>query len=356
MLRTTTAAAALFLASGCSFSGLSIVGGYTFDYEGLVAERQEAGPLSAAPLEVTVDHLFGEVDVAAAKAGEATGWAWTIQAWAGDSEVAERFANEVQLRVTEKPGGIDFTLDVPQNPGRALRGLKSVLTLRLDPGSDLVLANRHAVSRVDGLEGIVRLETAHGNSHVSHLAQGYEGDHRHGDLEVLEVGSSKIELAHGDARLESIEGDLVLLSEHGDLVGNLVHGDTTVSVQHGDLDFTGLHRTQVRGNHGEWRLELVDGDLDLQHAHGDVQVFMSEGHIQGNVSHGDFDLRALTLEGQIAVQHGDLVLDLTADEAITIAAEASYGDVEGSRPTYQNGSKEHAQLVLRASHGDVRVD
>ncbi len=345
------------LLSGCSSSSeFQISNGYFFDFGGEAAERTESGVVAPSVHTLSIDHVFGEVDVAAAGPGENTGWAWTVQTWSDDRLLAQEFAERIELLVTERNGTLELVLEIPESPGRWLRGVKSHLTVRVAADSNLRLGNQHSVSRVGGLTGKVELETAHGDCFLDHLPNGYEGRHGHGDLHAQQIGSSSIHMAHGDIELTEVGGELTVRCRHGALIAADVLGASDLEIEHGDVRLERLHETRARGAHGDWTLSLVAGDLELEGQHGNVQIEMESGYARASVQHGDLQVDATRIHGLLQTRFGDLDLGLSDPTGLAISASAEFGEVEGDLTERRHDTAAPHRLELTAEHGDIRLD
>ncbi len=319
MLRTLMLGLAL---CGCSASYSHFSSsGYTFDFQGKTAERSESGEIAQGIRELEVDHLFGEVDIAAVGPGEPTGWAWTVQTWCNDQSDAERFAQEVTLVRTPHEDGMAWRLELPENPGRELRGVRSFLTLRVDPDCSLELVNRHSGTKVVGLRGAIEATLEYGKCMLADLPGMLAVKQRHGDLELLHCGPVQLEMQHGDLQMDGVAGELEL---------ELAHGDASIAAVTGNLD------------------------LDLQH--GDAQVSSSGAQVEIEIAHGDLQLdTGAGVGGSISGQHGDINLRLHPECKTPIMANAEFGKVNSEVPVFRNSPGPGPVLELEAQHGDVNI-
>lgn len=350
--------------------------GYRFDYEGASAVRDDAGALPEGVERLEVDHRFGEVQVAGAD-DVAPGWSWSVEVWADSDLEAAQIADE--LEVVQRPiqGGVRLELEIPEDRKRDLRGVRSTLLVTVPSHSLLELDNSHGDVRVSGLDGDTRLETRHGDVRLEHLRGNYTGEHAHGELFATSIADGAFSLEHGavivrgsgelrararhaDTSFDGVDGDLELDSAHGDVE---IHGATQVdgTGAHGRWRVIDVSGVRIRNRHGSVKARLVAGTADVDVEHGNVVVerspiqSLSHGHTLVRCAHGDVEIDlAPGTHADVDVRHGDATVRHATDEGSALYARARHGDIRSDLPVAQDENGPGVNAVVRTSHGDVR--
>lgn len=366
--------------SGCAeFGGsyLLVSDGYRFNFEGVTAERSEAGAVAAGIRRIEVDHGFGEVRVLAAAPGEATGWQWSTKVWVEDPALAQMVLDEVGLVIREDGGTMAFELSMPEVSKDDLRGLRSDLTLLVDSATELQMSNEHGDARVEGLDGDISFEVRHGDSHFAALSGRLDGVQAHGELFADGIQGAKFEASHGDVTVRN-GGPLEVTARHGAGTYDGIRGGFTLQQDHGDVEIHDGPLVEGESSHAEWRVVDVEG-LTLKSRHGDVYARLLSGSARVHTEHGDVTIERAGVASDapsadhIRTQHGSVKLDLRhngyADidashgdvtiyhamgASAAIDAQARHGDVRSSLPRVDSLRAGQAGAKVRTSHGDIR--
>lgn len=100
----------------------------------------------------------------------------------------------------------------------------------------------------------------------------------------------------------------------------------------------------------DYRVEIPVGTpLEIDTAHGDVDVRGAIGDVRVESKHGDIDVRGATVDVYAESDHGDVEVDLD-EPATTLEARSDHGDIDVSVPTGEY------RVEASTDHGDTRVD
>ena len=368
----------LALTGACSFN--SWIGGYHFDYTGVQSERNAGEAIPDGVVDVEIDHSFGDVKVQKVAEGEAPSWDWKVICWADDEALAKTFAEQVALTVERTDEHMSWTLEMPEPPARGLRGLKSTLTLRVAAPTAVALGNRHGDTFVRGIDGDVRLDTAHGDLALDQLGGTLEVDHAHGDVAARGFESGKLSSSHGQIAAADVRGSVQVRGAHGHVELDRIVGEVKIARDHGSVRMNEIAGpVHARGNHVDWTIDGAGG-LDLSSDHTDILAQGVSGTVRMSGSHFDASLEGLAEDVDVSSTHGNVHLTLVSPSLTRVSAEvdhgdvdvtvsaaldalvrakASHGDIDSDLPVMLGSKKqdesEDVRLVLRTSHGDVRV-
>lgn len=350
--------------------------GFRFDYEGDTALREDAGAIPDTIQRLEVDHIFGEVEIAAAD-GADVGWSWSLEVWADSPEEADLVASEIAVIQRPVQGGVRLELDIPEGVKDDLNGVKSTLLVSVPRDVLVELENSHGDARVRGIDGETRLVTRHGDVRLEELGGAYTGEHAHGELFATHIAGGTFELAHGEVVVRGT-GPLRAQTRHADVTFETVDGDLELDAAHGDVQIHTAGRVEGAGAHGKWRVLDAQG-LRLRASHGDITARLVGGTADVDVSHGDVTIERDPLDGgghsdtivrcshgdveidlpagrhaDVEVQHGDATLRHSSSAENAVYARARHGEIRSDLPVAESASAPEVGAVLRTSHGDVR--
>ena len=158
--------AALPACGGGSFR-VTRTGNYSFDKTGEKRTHVESGAIEGDLEVIDIAHEFGSVRVYGTD-GPAE-YTWSLSCWGRTPEDAERFLTNITLNQNEAEGTHRFKLEIPEKPGKALRGIESVLTLRVPRGTQVRIANSFGDAEVTGISGAVKGACAHCSAELEDL-------------------------------------------------------------------------------------------------------------------------------------------------------------------------------------------
>ncbi|HEY5907187.1 MAG TPA: hypothetical protein VIZ31_04045 [Vicinamibacteria bacterium] len=387
---------------GIGPEGCRVIGG-KFYGASFSFEDEGSRPLAAGgPVEI--ENSFGSVTVAAGAPGEVR-VKISKRVYRPTQEEAEAFARRIELVLEERDGG----LRIGTNRATLSRedpnvGFETALQITLPPNTRVGLKNEHgAVEMRDVAEA--RVDASFDSLLLERVAGATDVKHRHGDVEVNEIGGIlTLEARHGNVSVRGVAGATRLDTEHGDVkvVGSAglrvkhahggvtaksIGGDLEVEAQHSEVDaqeITGAAR--ITTAFAELRVAEVGGDATLQTEHGRVTARNVKGALQVEtrydgvtlenidgpvvvrVEHGGVEARGLKkglkiqAEGdgvrvadvrgpvELKVQRGEV--DFSPGVAITepVSIETTHGAIQLDVPA---GSR--FDLDARARHGELEV-
>lgn len=242
---------------------------------------------------------------------------------AGSDGEARAMLKQLQVRVTERAGGVQVRTAYP---GR--RGSSEVdYTVTVPGETNVVLRTVSGDVRVSNLQGELRVESVSGDLRATGVQQVREMKTFSGNLEVSDAQGNELEGA-------SVSGDVVvrdlrvrtldLTSVSGDVrISNVESEDVKVKSVSGDIDYAG---------------ELMrNGRYEITSHSGDVRVTPA----------GDtgFDIEANTFSGTV---RSDYAISLREGVALGFAG----GRSRGLRGTFGRAG---AALVLQSFSGDITI-
>ena len=365
------AAALVLPLCGCNFK-LTMSDGFTFDYGGEQATRTDSGSLPAGLEQIFIENRFGAVQVVATDLDD-QGWSWELTTWASSVEVAEAFADEIEMKLEEEASTGRWTLVLPEPPKPRLRGVRSNLTLNVPATVAVEIKNRGDVV-AQGLAGTAQVVNAHGDIGLRDLTGHCIVSNEHGDVAAANLATGKLSNRHGSLTAESIQGDLDVHNEHGSVTVNGVSGDLIVRNRHGKIEATGIEGSvdadcqhndiivnkatgdvKLRNRHGEIRAEEIRGRIDVENSHGAIELNVDSTTIQCKGSHSSMKLvllNAAVESVEAATSHASVDVTLAANLPIAVAATAEHGDVQSDFPLVTSSESD---FHFQTEHGNVRI-
>lgn len=314
LLLSCLALTSLLVLSGCNIN-FNYVDGFSFDYTGETAEKNENDSIAAEVKTIEIENRFGDVKIEATD-GE-FGWNWDLKVWADSSDDANAYLELIEMQVSEDDGKQTWRLILPEENKNLLKGVKSNLTLLVPKGVKTEMVNRHGDSDVRGVGGSLDLENAHGNLHVEDLS-----------------GDAKVKVSHGNL---TGEGMSFLNAE----------------VRHGKIDVSGIASDcKIGSQHGNVTLGSVDGELNVEVSHGSITANNVGGTVNIDASHSNVKINELTQNAEISASHGSIKLTLPADASPKLDADVSHGNMSSD---FENDDSGTQVLKLKAKHGNISV-
>jgi DUF4097 and DUF4098 domain-containing protein YvlB len=383
---------------GCRVIGGRFYGPF-YDFE-----AEATRPLAEGS-SVTVENAFGAVKVGAGAPGE-VGVKLGKRVYRPTREQAEAIAQRLQV-VFEESGG---DLRITTNRQRISReephvGLETNLEIVLPPKTRLALKNEHGevevrdvaeatiessfdgvvLERVSGraevkhkhgelevveVGGPLTLEARYGDVSVRGLARESSLDVQHGDVTVLGSASLRVKLAHGDLEAKTVGGDLDVVAEHSALRAEGVTGAARLATSFEDLTVTGVGGDAIlKAEHGHVTARDVKGALEaearfegvtLENVSGRAEVRVEHGGVEATnlgqgvkvVSEGD-EVRLRGFRGPVEVKAERSEVSLVPDGPLSdpVTVETTHGAI---RLEVTPGSR--FELEANATHGDLEVD
>ncbi|MBO0793575.1 MAG: DUF4097 family beta strand repeat protein [Ktedonobacteraceae bacterium] len=183
------------------------------------------------------------------------------------------------------------------------------------------------------------------------------------DIDVTVPSSVDLNI-HGssnDVNLSGIDGQVSVNTDSGNLRLDNVSGPLDLSSSSGDIAVTNEHGPlDAHTSSGNISIDHAAGALDLSSSSGNITLnaaqVAGQGHLQtdsGNIEFsGTLDPRGTY---QMAASSGNITLKLPADASFQLATSADSGDVHNDFSASAVGSGPHANIALKTSSGDIRV-
>jgi hypothetical protein len=214
---------------------------------------------------------------------------------------------------------------------------------------DVKLEARHGDVGIDGIGGALELDSRHGSVSVSGVSGASKLDVQHGDLEVLRSAGLDVDLAHGALKAESVGGDLVVRGQHAPVRGFDVVGRAHVETSFGDVRLERIGGELVaRVEHGGIAGSDVAGGAHVETTHDGVTLERVAGPVEAVVQHGGLDAKGLARGARIRASGADVTLDGFSGPVDL--------EVERGSARLAPGSPLEAEIVARATHGDVQLE
>lgn len=364
----------------CGSYRLVSTGGYQFDKTGELRTREEAAELPRELDRMEIDHRFGIVQVLAEEG--APRFEWKLSCWGRTPADAERFVAEIALERSGEGGLQRFRLVLPEDPGAALRGVESKLTLRVPAATAVRLKNQHGSVEVIGIAGKVTGEGAHCSARLEDLGAPVEFSTSFDDLHALRIAGGTLANQHGSLTVGTVSGDLAVETSFAAATISDVRGSLRAENAHGQL---GIERVGggVIATTSFASLTVVDvaGNAELRNAHGGITTRAIRGAVDAKTSFAGIEIECAGESAVVENAHGAIFLALTGAGIRSVAAETSFADLTlrlpaGARPAIIVDQK-HGELdcpipslgaanaasadanaprvELRVRHGDIKV-
>jgi len=341
------AALAALVLPGCGSYRLVSTGGYQFDKTGELRTREEAGELAAGITSLEIDHRFGVVQVLATDG--APSFEWKLSCWGRTVEDAERYVAEIALERGGDEGAPSFRLVLPEDPGAALRGVDSRLTLRVPAATAVELRNRHGGAEVIGIAGKVTGECAHCSVRLEDLAAPVMMSTSFAELRALRIAGGSLANEHGAVEVATVAGDLEVETSFAGATIADVTGSLRAGNSHGALAIERVGgRAVAETSFAHLTVVEVGGDAELRNSHGRIATRGIRGAVDARTSFANIEIECAGESAVVENSHGSIDLALTGATLRAVAAETSYADLRlrlpaGTRPA----------MIIDQKHGEL---
>jgi hypothetical protein len=285
----------------------------------------------AAGQTLSIENKFGEIRIHGENSHEAAISA-TIRSQAGSQSQAEKFAESVQIEVTQDAHGIKVRTVAPSDNPLVLRiGHKNSYSVDYDIAvpSDAKLW----------------VKNAFGNVEIRGVRAWNDVENSHGQLTVRDVGTSKLTNAFGAVEAEGVAGDLTVVNSNGTVTVSTVKGILDIKDRFGSITAKNIQGSvKIVGANGP--VELTDaGSSKVNNSFGRVSVRNIHGTL--SISNNNGAIEAATISGSA---------DLNGSfGAITFANVGGYVKCTASNGRVTGGPAAD-EVYVRTSFGDVSLD
>ena len=247
-------------------------------------EFRKTLPLSAGQT-LSIESKFGEIRIHGENSHEAAISA-TIRSQAGSQSQAEKFAESVQIAVTQDAHGITVRTVAPSDNPLVFRvGHKNSYSVDYDI----------AVPS----EAKLWVKNAFGNVEIRGVRAWNDVESSHGQLTVRDVGASKLTNAFGAVEAEGVAGDLTVVNSNGAVTVSAVKGILDIKDRFGSVTAKNIQGSvTIVGGNGP--IELTDagsskvnnsfGRVSARNIRGTLSISNNNGAIEANTVSGSADL------------------------------------------------------------------
>jgi hypothetical protein len=330
---------------------VSYSGGYNFDFQGEKAQRKESGPIAPDVQRIDIDNQFGDVRIEPAESGEAR-WAWELTCWAQTKAVAEELLQRIELQRDETADRVRWKLVLPQGPVPELRGVRSNLTLFVQPAAKVTVENRHGNVELARLEGEIEVANGHGGVALSNLSAMCKVSNEHGNTTAENIQGAHFSCRHGSLAVHTADGDLEIDSQHGSVEVRQVQGKLAIKNAHSRIDANDIAgRADLETAHAEMHVSGVQGGATLKNRHGLIQATEVNGPIDVENHHGGTNLSVHSAEVSCQSEHGTVHLVAKNPDVQTIRVRTAHGSIHAVLPASVT-----SPIEARAVHGEVESE
>jgi hypothetical protein len=285
----------------------------------------------AAGQTLSIENKFGEIRIHGENSHEAAISA-TIRSQAGSQSQAEKFAESVQIEVTQDAHGIKVRTVAPSDNPLVLRiGHKNSYSVDYDIAvpSDAKLW----------------VKNAFGNVEIRGVRAWNDVENSHGQLAVRDVGASKLTNSFGAVEAEGVAGDLTVVNSNGTVTVSTVKGILDIKDRFGSITAKNIQGSvTIVGANGP--VELTDaGSSKVNNSFGRVSVRNIHGTLSVNNNNGAIEAATISGSADLNGSFG----------AITFANVGGYVKCTASNGRVTGGPAGD-EVYVRTSFGDVSLD
>ena len=215
---------------------------------------------------------------------------------AGSQQAAEELLDDIELRFTELPEGLELEIEIPRR--RHHRGAAN-LCIKLPRDMHVSVSAANGRVDVEGVHGAVEVKSSNGSASITEVV---------GDVQVA-TSNAKVHCActRGRLRARSSNGKIEIEGHSGALDASTSNG-----VIRAKLDALGKEGVQLATSNGRIVLDLpesVDAELDIRVDNGMIRNERplgrgskeSQGRVVGQLGHGGPLIKLRTSNGVISV-------------------------------------------------------
>ena len=215
---------------------------------------------------------------------------------ASSQEAAEELLDDIELRFTEHPEGIELEIEIPRQRHR--RGAAN-LCIKLPREIRVSVSAANGRVDVEGVHGAVEIKSSNGSATITEVV---------GDVQVA-TSNAKVHCAcnRGRLRARSSNGKIEIESHAGALDASTSNG-----VIRAQLVALGKEGVQLATSNGRIVLDLpdpVDADVDIRVDNGMIRnerplgrgAKETQGRVVGQLGHGGPLIKLRTSNGVISV-------------------------------------------------------
>ena len=215
---------------------------------------------------------------------------------AGSQQAAEELLEEIALRFTEYPEGVELEVEIPRHRHR--RGAAN-LCIKLPREMRVSVSAANGRVDVEGVHGAVEVRSSNGSATITEVI---------GDVQVA-TSNAKVHCCHtrGRLRARSSNGKIEIESHSGALDASTSNG-----VIRAQLDAIGKEGVHLATSNGRIVLDLpdsVDADMDIRVDNGLIRnerplargAKETQGRVVGQLGHGGPLIKLRTSNGVISV-------------------------------------------------------
>jgi DUF4097 and DUF4098 domain-containing protein YvlB len=285
-----------------------------------IADEREFEATPGKVVSVTVTALDVEVRVAAR---ETIAVKVSLEASSSSPGAAARWVERNRPEFSDGPARLEISTP-KRRSGRAVSfgffRSEGRISIELPPGCRLEVKTASGdvtLAGEQGLEGVVRLDTASGDITVTGGARELAVDTASGDVEIDggDLATLSVDTASGDLKVKSRVDRAEVETASGDVRLEALAGPLTAEASSGDL----FVRWRARPVEGAARIRTASGDVHLRFPattvlHGEVRT--TSGHLRSefdgvwgrhrhslvlSAAEGGFELRIRTTSGDVAL-------------------------------------------------------
>lgn len=290
-------------------------GGYNFNHRGVSDSRHEEGSFESAPESVTVENKFGNLEVVST--GSDYGWSWDGKVWAEDEAAAQRFLQELSLRIEQDGGRPRLVVHLP-DPDDDLNGVESNLRLRLPAAAAAELRNEFGATSVRELQGRVAVHSQFGEVQVR-AAHDVDVECSFGKVEVDGADAVNLRNEHAAITAQGVRGNAEVHGSFGAVKLECAGAEVVVENEFADVEVSlsnrDARRVEIRNSFGPIELTVPSSaaHLDLENSFGDVDTFLDlrdqddspfETRMVGGAEDAALRVRLSNEHGSIRVRRG----------------------------------------------------
>jgi hypothetical protein len=304
-----------------------------------------------------IENKFGEVRIH----GESTRdlkISATIRAQADSRELAQSFADKVQIEVQQTAQGVEVRTHYPEDNrnwfGRKNASYSVDYEIAMPSDAPLFVKNSFGSVNATGVRSKSEFDNSHGSLNVRDTGAARLSN-SFGSIELSgAAGDTWVSDNNGSVQVSQVKGGLELRNRFGSIMVREIGGAASITGGNGAVNLTDAGSANITTSFGNVEVRNIRGDLIVHDNNGNVDVSTIGGAADITDSFGNVTFSDVKGRVNCTTSNGRVSGSSLSGSAVTI--RDSFGNLELSNIAGAlNAETSNGKITLRSAHGSVEL-